>query len=75
VVIGGQAGIIGHIEIDDGTMIGAQTGVGKSLHGGTWWTSPAVPLKEAKEQIALVRRLGKLFERVKALEEKTGEKP
>jgi UDP-3-O-[3-hydroxymyristoyl] glucosamine N-acyltransferase len=75
VVIGGQAGIIGHIEIDDGTMIGAQSGISKSLHGGTWWASPAVPLKEAKKQIAWMRRLGTLFERVKALEEKTGEKP
>jgi len=75
VVIGGQAGIIGHIEIDDGTMIGAQSGISKSLHGGTWWASPAVPLKEAKQQIAWMRRLGKLFERVKALEEKTDEKP
>jgi UDP-3-O-[3-hydroxymyristoyl] glucosamine N-acyltransferase len=70
VVIGGQAGIIGHIEIDDGTMIGAQSGVSKSLHGGTWWATPTVPLREAKEQLAWVRRLGKLFERVKALEEK-----
>ena len=70
VVIGGQAGIIGHIEIDDGTMIGAQSGVSKSLHGGTWWATPTVPLKEAKEQLAWVRRLGKLFARVKALEEK-----
>ena len=75
VVIGGQAGIIGHIEIDDGTMIGAQSGVSKSLHGGTWWATPTVPLKEAKEQLAWVRRLGKLFERVKALEAKTRETP
>ena len=74
VVIGGQAGIIGHIEIDDGTMIGAQTGVSKSLHGGTWWATPAVPLKESLEHLAWVRRLGKLFERVKALEKKLGEK-
>jgi UDP-3-O-[3-hydroxymyristoyl] glucosamine N-acyltransferase len=70
VVIGGQAGIIGHIEIDDGTMIGAQTGVSKSLQGGTWWATPAVPLKESLEQLAWVRRLGKLFERVRALEKK-----
>jgi UDP-3-O-[3-hydroxymyristoyl] glucosamine N-acyltransferase len=75
VVIGGQAGIIGHIEIDDGTMIGAQSGVSKSLHGGTWWATPTVPLKEAKEQLAWVRRLGKLFGRVKALEEKLGTRP
>ncbi len=70
VVIGGQAGIIGHIEIDDGTMIGAQTGVSKSLHGGTWWATPAEPLKVAMEHLAWVRRLGKLFARVKALEKK-----
>ncbi|MEO8440524.1 MAG: UDP-3-O-(3-hydroxymyristoyl)glucosamine N-acyltransferase [Spartobacteria bacterium] len=75
VVIGGQAGIIGHIEIDDGTMIGAQTGVSKSLHGGTWWATPGVPLKEAMQQLAWVRRLGKLYERVKALEERSGKKP
>ncbi len=71
VVIGGQAGIIGHIEISDGTMIGAQTGVSKSLPGGTWWATPSVPLKEAKQQLAWVRRLGKLYERVKALENKS----
>ena len=75
VVIGGQAGIIGHIEIGDGTMIGAQSGVSKSLHGGTWWATPTVPLKEAKEQLAWVRRLGQLFGRVKALEEKLGKNP
>jgi UDP-3-O-[3-hydroxymyristoyl] glucosamine N-acyltransferase len=71
VVIGGQVGIIGHIEIDDGTMIGAQTGVSKSLHGGTWWATPAVPLKESLEHLAWVRRLGKLYERVKALEKQS----
>ena len=75
VIIGGQAGIIGHIEIDDGTMIGAQSGVSKSLHGGTWWATPTVPLGEAKQQIAWMRRLGKLFDRVKALEDKLGKSP
>ena len=44
----GRSAIIGHIEIDDGTMIGAQTGVSKSLRGGMWWATPAVPLKDAK---------------------------
>jgi UDP-3-O-[3-hydroxymyristoyl] glucosamine N-acyltransferase len=75
VLIGGQAGIIGHIEIDDETMIGAQTGVSKSLHGGTWWATPSVPLKESLEHLAWVRRLGKLFERVRALERKSGRDP
>jgi len=70
VMIGGQAGIIGHIEIADGTMIGAQTGVSKNLNGGVWWATPSVPLKEAKLQLAWVRRLGEFFERVKKIEAK-----
>jgi UDP-3-O-[3-hydroxymyristoyl] glucosamine N-acyltransferase len=72
VLIGGQAGIIGHIEIGDDTAIGAQSGISKNISGGAWWASPAVPLNEAKQQIAWLRRLGKLFARVKAIEEKLG---
>jgi UDP-3-O-[3-hydroxymyristoyl] glucosamine N-acyltransferase len=70
VLIGGQAGIIGHIEIGDDTAIGAQSGISKNIRGGTWWATPAVPLAEAKQQLAWVRRLGKLFARVKAIEQK-----
>jgi len=72
VLIGGQVGIIGHIEIGDNTAIGAQTGVSKNISGGTWWASSAVPLAEAKRQIAWVRRVGRLFERVKEIEKKLG---
>ncbi len=68
VMIGGQVGIIGHIEIGDKTMIGAQTGISKNIDGGTWWATPAVPLTEALEHLAYVRRMGKLFERVKKIE-------
>ena len=72
VMVGGQVGIIGHIEIGDKTMIGAQSGISKNIEGGTWWATPAVPLDEAKMHLAWVRRLGKLFERVKELEERFG---
>ncbi len=72
VVIAGQAGLVGHVEVADKAIIGAQTGVTKSIGTGPWLLSPAVPLPEAKEQIAWVHRLGKLFERVKALEKKSG---
>jgi UDP-3-O-[3-hydroxymyristoyl] glucosamine N-acyltransferase len=72
VLIGGQAGIIGHIEIGDDTAIGAQSGISKNISGGAWWASPAVPLAEAKQHLAWVRRLGKLIERVKAIENKLG---
>src|SRR5947209_1050611 len=72
VLIGGQVGIIGHIEIGDDTAIGAQSGISKNTSGGTWWASPAVPLAEAKQQIAWLRRLGKLVARVKEIEKKLG---
>jgi len=70
VMMGGQVGIVGHLEIGDGTAIGAQSGISKSTQGGAWFGSPAVPLAEAKQQIAWVHRLGKLFARVKEIEKK-----
>jgi UDP-3-O-[3-hydroxymyristoyl] glucosamine N-acyltransferase len=72
VLIGGQVGIIGHIEIGDDTAIGAQSGVSKNISGGAWWMTPATRLAEVKEQMAWMRRLGKLFERVTAIEKKLG---
>jgi UDP-3-O-[3-hydroxymyristoyl] glucosamine N-acyltransferase len=72
VLMGGQVGIVGHLEIGDGTAIGAQSGVSKSVPGGVWFGSPAVPLAEAKQQIAWIHRLGKLFARVKEIEKKLG---
>lgn len=72
VLMGGQVGIAGHLEIGDGTAIGAQSGVSKSVPGGVWFGSPAVPLAEAKQQIAWIHRLGKLFARVKEIEKKLG---
>jgi UDP-3-O-[3-hydroxymyristoyl] glucosamine N-acyltransferase len=72
VMMGGQVGIVGHLEIADGSMIAAQSGITKNLPGGVWFGSPAVPFPEAKQQIAWIHRLGKLFSRVKAIEKKLG---
>jgi len=71
-MMGGQVGIVGHIEIGDDAAIGAQSGIAKGIPGGLWFGSPAVPLAEAKQQIAWVHRLGKLFARVKEIEKKLG---
>ncbi len=68
VMMGGQVGILGHIEVGDDTAIGAQAGLGKNTSGGVWWASPAVPLKDAKVQLALLRRLGEFYERLKKIE-------
>lgn len=74
VMIGGQVGVTGHVEIGDRNIIAAKTGVSKNLpaNGGTWWSTPATPLREAKEQLAFIHRLGKLFARVKEIEKKLG---
>jgi UDP-3-O-[3-hydroxymyristoyl] glucosamine N-acyltransferase len=72
VMMAGQVGIIGHLEIADGTLIAAQSGIAKNLPGGVWFGSPAVPMAQAKQQIAWIHRLGKLFARVKAIEKKLG---
>jgi UDP-3-O-[3-hydroxymyristoyl] glucosamine N-acyltransferase len=72
VQMGGQVGIVGHVTIADRTLIGAQSGVSKDIGGGVWFGYPAMPMPEAKRQIAWVRRLGKLFERVKEIEKKLG---
>jgi UDP-3-O-[3-hydroxymyristoyl] glucosamine N-acyltransferase len=72
VQMAGQVGIVGHVEIADGTRIAAQSGVSKSIPGGTWFGYPAMPMPEARRQIAWVRHLGKLFARVKEIEKKLG---
>jgi UDP-3-O-[3-hydroxymyristoyl] glucosamine N-acyltransferase len=72
VKMAGQVGVIGHLTIEDNTVIAAQSGISKDLSGGAWFGSPAVPLSEAKRQIAWIHRLGKLFDRIKAIEKKLG---
>src|SRR5437667_6055348 len=72
VMMAGQVGIAGHVEIADGSRIAAQSGVSKSIPGGVWFGYPAGPIEETKQQIAWIRRLGKLFERVKEIEKKLG---
>jgi UDP-3-O-[3-hydroxymyristoyl] glucosamine N-acyltransferase len=72
VAMAGQVGIVGHVTIGDKTMIAPQSGVAKDIYGGVWFGSPAVPLPEAKRQIAWVHRLGKLIDRVRAIEKKLG---
>jgi UDP-3-O-[3-hydroxymyristoyl] glucosamine N-acyltransferase len=72
VTMAGQVGIVGHVTIGDRTVLAAQSGVSKDIPGGVWFGYPAAPLPEAKRQVAWVRRLGKLFDRVKAIEKKLG---
>lgn len=71
VTLAGQVGLVGHIEIGDQAIVAAQTGLSRNLKAGEIVCgSPARPIQDWKEQAAYVNRLGKLYERVKALEAK-----
>lgn len=68
-MIGGAVGIGGHLKIGDGVTVLARSGVTKSLAGpGVYAGFPAVPVREWHYQVARLRRLGALEERLSALE-------
>jgi len=70
VTLAGQAGIVGHIEIGDQAIVAAQCGLSRNLKPGEIVCgSPAREIQTWKEQAAQVNRLGKLYDRVKKLEE------
>jgi UDP-3-O-[3-hydroxymyristoyl] glucosamine N-acyltransferase len=74
VILAGQVGIVGHVTISDGAIIAAQSGVSKNVPPGEiWFGYPATPIEETKRHVAWIHRLGKLFERVKALEKRLGQ--
>lgn len=70
VMMGGQTGILGHVTIDDFTMIASRGGVSKSLKSGKYRGSPAIPLYDYNRQEIHVRRLEEYVERIKELEKK-----
>src|ERR1700754_4833646 len=71
VMIGGQAGIVGHVQIADGARINAQSGVTKSIKapGGAVTGTPAFEYTSALRSQALSRNLPELEKRLKELEE------
>ncbi len=71
VVMGGQAGVVGHVEIADFTMIATRGGVSKSItESGKYGGGPVVPLAEYNRQQVYARKLPAYIKRIEALEEK-----
>jgi UDP-3-O-[3-hydroxymyristoyl] glucosamine N-acyltransferase len=67
VVMGGQAGIVGHVEIADYTLIATRGGVSKSItKGGKYAGGPVMPLADYNRQQVQLRKIG---DYVKQLEE------
>lgn len=71
-VIAGQVGFAGHLKIADGTQVGAQSGLNKSIEepNQRLFGSPAVPLKEALRTHVIVRTLPEIKTRVDNLEKR-----
>ena len=73
-ILAGQVGVIGHLEIGDGVQVGAQSGVkGDVPAGKTYFGSPAREIMEAKRIEASMSRLPDLLKRVRKIEEKLEE--
>ncbi|HXF10132.1 MAG TPA: UDP-3-O-(3-hydroxymyristoyl)glucosamine N-acyltransferase, partial [Desulfuromonadaceae bacterium] len=71
VVLAGQSGIGGHLNIGNHAIVSAQSGVMTDIPDGEKWLgSPAQPDKEVKRQFIAVRRLPELLKRVAELERK-----
>ncbi len=70
-MIGGQAGVVGHLQIADGSKINAQSGVSKSIKipNTTVTGSPAYDHTSALRSQALSRNLPDLEKRIVELEQ------
>lgn len=71
VVFGGQAGVVGHVEIADYTQIATRGGVSKSIKkGGQYGGSPLQPFNEFNKHRVYIRNIEKYVKRIEDLENK-----
>lgn len=71
VVIGGQCGIVGHLEIPDGTMIASRGGVSKTIKkAGKYSGAPIMPIADYNRQQVHLRKISKHIARIESLEER-----
>lgn len=74
VVIGGQCGIVGHIEIADGIMLASKGGFSKSMTAkGAYSGAPALPIAEYNKQQVHLRKIAEYAKRIEKLEKKLEE--
>lgn len=71
VVLGGQAGIVGHLEIAAGTFISARGGVSKTISKpGKYAGTPVQPIAEHNRQQVQLRKISEYVKRIEDLEKK-----
>jgi UDP-3-O-[3-hydroxymyristoyl] glucosamine N-acyltransferase len=74
VVFGGQAGVVGHLEIADFVMIATRGGVSKSItEPGKYGGGPVMPLSDYNKQQVQLRKIGEYIKRIEAIEQQLKE--
>jgi len=74
VILAGQVGVAGHITVGDGAILMAQSGVAKDVPPGARLIgSPAVDRREFVKGHTAVKRVGRLHEAVKSLQQEVAE--
>jgi UDP-3-O-[3-hydroxymyristoyl] glucosamine N-acyltransferase len=69
VVFGGQAGVVGHLEIADFVMVATRGGVSKSItQPGKFAGSPVMGLSEYNRQQVLLRKISEYVKQIDELE-------
>jgi len=68
VMLGGQVGIVGHVELENQVMVATRGGVSKSLKTGKYRGAPAIPIAEYNRHEVHLRKIEEYVERIKALE-------
>jgi UDP-3-O-[3-hydroxymyristoyl] glucosamine N-acyltransferase len=67
-VLAGQVGIADHLQIGDRVTIAAQSGVMHNLQSGTYFGSPAIPIREQMQLLAVMRKLPEMLRSLRKLE-------
>ncbi len=72
VVLGGQCGVVGHLEIADGVMVASRGGISKTMPtpGAKYSGAPALPIAEYNRQQVHLRKISEYVKRIEELEKK-----
>jgi UDP-3-O-[3-hydroxymyristoyl] glucosamine N-acyltransferase len=69
VIFGGQAGVVGHVEIADNVLIATRGGVSKSINQpGKYAGGPVMPLADYNKQQVLLRKISDFTKKIEDLE-------
>ncbi|MFI5334568.1 MAG: UDP-3-O-(3-hydroxymyristoyl)glucosamine N-acyltransferase [Chlamydiales bacterium] len=71
VIFGGQAGVVGHLEICNNVMIATRGGVSKSItQPGKYAGGPVMPLTDYNRQQVQLRKIGEYISKIEELEKR-----